>query len=361
MFRNVYNNKKVLVTGNTGFKGSWLTIWLKILGAEVVGLSDSIPTEPSNYKISDLEKKIEQNFVNIINYNAVSDIVDKYQPDIIFHLAAQSLVRESISAPHQTFQTNTMGTANILEALRQNDKSIPTVIITSDKCYRNVEWVWGYRENDELGGDDPYSGSKAAAELVFRSYVNTFDNIIATTTRAGNVIGGGDWAPDRIIPDCITAWLNGKLPLIRKPKATRPWQHVLEPLSGYLTLGSLLYSEPQKYKGQSYNFGPTSDFSYTVLSLLKIMKEYWPDINWEESQSKKDSEAESTLLSLNCEKALSNLSWKSLMNINETVRMTAEWYLAYNDGADMYQFSKNQILNYVELGRKQKIDWANEK
>lgn len=357
MFNGVYNGKRALVTGNTGFKGSWLSIWLLNLGAKVGGLSDRIPTEPSNFEVSGLRKKIEQYFIDVRDFEAVEDVVNTFQPDIIFHLAAQALVRKSLRDPLLTFQTNTQGTCNILEVLRRQKTPIPAVIITSDKCYRNVEWVWGYRENDELGGDDSYSASKAAAELIFRSYVNSYSIITATTTRAGNVIGGGDWAPDRIFPDCMKAWLQRKIPLIRHPNATRPWQHVLEPLSGYLWLGSLLYSDPQKYRGQSYNFGPSSSSSYTVTNLLKLIKKYWPDIDWKESQEKKDSEGESTLLSLNCEKALSQLSWKALLNIDETVKMTAEWYLAYNEGADMFRFSNNQISDYLTIARSQKISW----
>jgi len=360
MFNGVYNGKLVLVTGNTGFKGSWLTIWLKRLGAEVVGLSDSVPTEPSNFEICELRKKIKQYFIDVRNFGKVEKVVNTLQPDIIFHLAAQALVRKSFRNPLLTIQTNTQGTCNILEVLRRQKTPIPAVIITSDKCYRNVEWVWGYRENDELGGNDSYSASKAAAELIFRCYVNSYNNITASTTRAGNVIGGGDWAPDRIIPDCMRAWLERKNPLIRQPNATRPWQHVLEPLSGYLWLGSLLYSDPQKYRGQSYNFGPSSNSSYTVTNLLELIKEYWSDIDWKGNQRKKDFEGESTLLSLNCEKALSQLSWMALLDIDETVRMTVEWYLAYNDGTDMYRFSNNQISDYLNIARNQKISWISD-
>ncbi|MBT7754317.1 MAG: CDP-glucose 4,6-dehydratase, partial [Gammaproteobacteria bacterium] len=237
----VFKDKRVLVTGHTGFKGSWLTLWLVRLGAKVIGLSDDVPTTPSNFEVNNISKIIEDNRVDIRNYDLVSNIVNSANPDFVFHLAAQSLVRESYDQPLKTFEINAMGTANILQALISVDKKVTVVMITSDKAYDNVEWVWGYKETDRLGGKDPYSASKGMAELVIKTYFESFiknktDNITLGIARAGNVIGGGDWAKDRIVPDCIRSWSINQSVKIRNPNSTRPWQHVFEPLSGYLSL-----------------------------------------------------------------------------------------------------------------------------
>ena len=358
MFKNVYNGKRVLITGNTGFKGSWLTTWLASIGAEVGGLSVSVPTNPSNYEVSKLGEIVNQYYVDVREFRAVDKVVNDFKPDIIFHLAAQALVRESILNPILTFETNTIGTLNVLEVLRNQEKPIPTVFITSDKCYRNVEWVWGYRENDELGGDDSYSASKAGAEIVFRSYLNSYPNIQAVTARAGNVIGGGDWALDRIIPDCIKAWVACERPLIRKPMATRPWQHVLEPLSGYLVLGHRLLSFPDSISGQSFNFGPSTIRSYTVRDLLNYMSKYWAEVEWDESSGNNSAQGESTLLALSCEKALSILSWEAVLNIDETAEMTVKWYKAYKENKNMFEITKDQIDTYVEIASNRGADWV---
>jgi CDP-glucose 4,6-dehydratase len=358
MFKGIYRGKKVLITGNTGFKGSWLSAWLHSLGAEVGGLSLSVPTEPSNFEVSAIKDNVKQYFVDIRDYNAVERTINDFMPDIIFHLAAQALVRKSLEDPLSTFETNTMGTLNVLESVRKQVKPIPTVCITSDKCYRNVEWVWGYRENDELGGDDSYSASKAGAEIVFRSYVNSYSNISAVTTRAGNVIGGGDWAPDRIVPDCIKAWIVDEKPFIRKPSATRPWQHVLEPLSGYLVLGSKLLSGEDEIAGQSFNFGPNTIRSYTVGELLQHMKKHWYEISWEESKDDNSAKGESTLLALSCEKALGMLSWEAILSIDETAAMTVNWYRAYKEGQDMAKYTLAQIETYFEKAKKLNAEWV---
>ena len=245
MFENIYHNRRVLVTGHTGFKGSWLSSWLLDLGATVAGFSANVPTEPSHFELLKLTDRIEHFEGDVRNKGSLQKAISKFCPEIVFHFAAQSLVRKSYEDPILTFETNSIGTLNLLECLRNQPSIKAAILITSDKCYENVEWLWGYRENDRLGGKDPYSASKACAELISKVYMESFfknngPNI--ATARAGNVIGGGDWAPDRIVPDCFRAWSNKKPTITRNPKATRPWQHVLEPLSGYLTLGQKLFS-----------------------------------------------------------------------------------------------------------------------
>lgn len=358
IFNNIYKGKRVLVTGSTGFKGSWLTIWLKVLGAEVAGLADGIPTKPSNYVVSGLDKRIKQYWVDIRDYKSVLNVLQSFRPDIIFHLAAQALVQQSLSEPKLTFETNILGTVNILEALRSYKKNIPGIIITSDKCYRNIEQKKGYRENDELGGNDPYSASKGAAELVCRSYANIY-NLRIVTTRAGNVIGGGDWAQDRIIPDCVRAWSVGKIPLIRQPKATRPWQHVLESLSGYLWLGVKLLENPDKFIGQAYNFGPNVEKDNLVINLVGTLNEFWPGVRWQKDKKGGKAKGESRLLKLNCDKALSHLKWHTILSFEEMVEMTADWYLHYyREKKDMYKFSTDQIEKYIKIAQKQKMPWV---
>ncbi|MFA5878130.1 MAG: CDP-glucose 4,6-dehydratase [Candidatus Staskawiczbacteria bacterium] len=355
-FNQAYKGKRVLITGSTGFKGSWLSVWLKMLGAEVAGLSNDIPTNPSNYLVSGLDKRIKEYWVDVRDYRPVFNAVKSFRPDIIFHLAAQALVRESLSEPRTTFNINVMGTVNILEAIRNYKESIPGVIITSDKCYRNREQDRGYVEGDELGGNDPYSASKGAAELVCRSYANIY-NLRIATTRAGNVIGGGDWAQDRIVPDCVRSWSAGKVPLIRQSKATRPWQHVLESLSGYLWLGAKLF-EDHGFKGKSYNFGPNAK-DHLVIDLVKSFNKYWPEVEWQEDREGKQAIGECKLLKLNCEKAYSDLKWRTVLTFEEMIKMTAEWYLNYyQKKEDMYEFSVNQIEEYVEAAQKLKLPWA---
>ena len=257
-----FTGKVVLITGHTGFKGSWLSLWLTYLGAKVVGVSKDIPTRPSNFIVSSVSTKTDDRRIDILNAEAIEKLILEVQPDFVFHLAAQALVRPSYDNPLETLTTNSIGTANVLEALRKLEKEVAVVMITSDKVYDNVEWVWGYRETDRLGGKDPYSASKAMAEIVIRTYVESYfntedSNVHIGIARAGNVIGGGDWALDRIVPDCMTAWSQDKVVDIRNPWATRPWQHVLEPLSGYLLLAAHLVLKTNKH-GKPYNFGPST-------------------------------------------------------------------------------------------------------
>jgi len=357
----VFKDKRVLVTGHTGFKGSWLTLWLVRLGAKVIGLSDDVPTTPSNFEVNNISKIIEDNRVDIRNYDLVSNIVNSANPDFVFHLAAQSLVRESYDQPLKTFEINAMGTANILQALISVDKKVTVVMITSDKAYDNVEWVWGYKETDRLGGKDPYSASKGMAELVIKTYFESFiknktDNITLGIARAGNVIGGGDWAKDRIVPDCIRSWSINQSVKIRNPNSTRPWQHVFEPLSGYLSLAEKLTVD-SKINGEAYNFGPPANQNHTVDELIIEMNNYWHGIEWQYEIEKGEIFHEASLLKLNCDKALFDLNWVPTLNFEQTVKMTMEWYKEFyeNESSNMLQFSNEQIDSYMGLAVKNNL------
>ena len=357
----VFKDKRVLVTGHTGFKGSWLTLWLVRLGAKVIGLSDDVPTTPSNFEVNNISKIIEDNRVDIRNYDLVSNIVNSANPDFVFHLAAQSLVRESYDQPLKTFEINAMGTANILQALISVDKKVTVVMITSEKAYDNVEWVWGHKETDRLGGKDPYSASKGMAELVIKTYFESFiknktDNITLGIARAGNVIGGGDWAKDRIVPDCIRSWSINQSVKIRNPNSTRPWQHVFEPLSGYLSLAEKLTVD-SKINGEAYNFGPPANQNHTVDELIIEMNNYWHGIEWQYEIEKGEIFHEASLLKLNCDKALFDLNWVSTLNFEQTVKMTMEWYKEFyeNESSNMLQFSNEQIDSYMGLAVKNNL------
>ena len=359
-----FSGKKILVTGNTGFKGSWLSIWLKQLGAIVHGVSFDIPSTPSHYSVTSLSTQIEDHKLDIRDADSIAKLVQKIQPDFVFHLAAQALVRPSYEDPLGTITTNAIGTANLLDALRILDKPVVAIMITSDKVYDNVEWFWGYRETDPLGGKDPYSASKGMAELAIRTYVESFFNSSDTNvrlgiTRAGNVIGGGDWAVDRIVPDCMNAWAMSKTVDIRNPQATRPWQHVLEPLSGYLVLASEL-SKESKLHGESYNFGPSSNQNYPVSELIDEMAKYWDHVRWNDVSVSQSHVHEAGLLKLNCDKALFDLEWRPSMQFSDTVKMTVEWYKHYyqNSNQSMYDFTVSQIDEYTKLAKLQRISWS---
>ena len=361
---NRYNGKHVLITGHTGFKGSWLSLWLNMLGAKVSGISINIPSTPSHFIAAKLSDKIEDYRIDVQDGEAVKRIIQKVQPDFVFHLAAQALVRPSYENPVETMMTNTIGSVNILEALRGLDKPVTAVMITSDKAYDNVEWVWGYRETDRLGGKDPYSASKGMAELAIRSYVDSFfsasnSNVRVAVTRAGNVIGGGDWAIDRIVPDCMSSWSNNEVVDIRSPDATRPWQHVLEPISGYLTLGVQL-STNRKLHGEAYNFGPPAHQNHSVRELIDDMSNYWNSVCWNDISSSKKHLHEAGLLKLNCDKALFDLQWQPTLEFQETVEMTVEWYKRYyqEKNNSMFDFTIDQISEYNELAKKRKLKWA---
>lgn len=358
----------MLITGHTGFKGSWLSAWLNYLGADVVGVSADIPSQPSNFEASSIDTIVDDHRIDIRDAAALREIVRQTQPDFVFHLAAQALVRPSYENPLDTLSTNAMGSANILDALRVLDKPVVAVMITSDKAYDNVEWVWGYRESDRLGGKDPYSASKGMAELAIRTYVESYfnspeSNVRVGITRAGNVIGGGDWATDRIVPDCMKAWSRGEVVDIRSPHATRPWQHVLEPLSGYLALGEQLAKSPELH-GEAYNFGPSANQNYPVSELIDEMANYWDHVRWEDVSDAYQHVHEAGLLKLNCDKALFNIEWLPALQFEETVRMTVEWYKEFyqridnSDGSSMYEFTIAQIKEYSKLAKLRGISWA---
>ena len=296
----IFKNKKVLITGHTGFKGSWLALWLSMSGAKVMGISNKIITNPSNFKAIKLKKEILSKNIDIRNLKKIKTAIIKFQPDFVFHLAAQSLVKKSYEDPIYTYETNTIGTLNILESLRFLKKRCNAILITSDKSYKNLEIKRGYKENDLLGGIDPYSSSKASAELIIQTYINTFlkrqKNIRVGIARAGNVIGGGDWSLNRLIPDCVKSWSKNKSVLIRNPKSTRPWQHVLEALSGYIILSYKL-SINKKIHGEAFNFGPSNNNEFNVIDVINKMKKDWKKVSWKIIK-KNNLQHESILLKL---------------------------------------------------------------
>lgn len=365
MFDENYKNKKVLITGNTGFKGSWLTAWLLKLNAKVYGIAKDVPTEPSMFNALELKDKITHYDKDIRDLESVVQVFKDVKPDFIFHLAAQSLVSLSYSNPIETITTNVIGTANILEALRKVNHNCCGIIITSDKCYDNVNWVWGYKETDKLGGKDIYSGSKGAAELIFKSYHHSFyqkheSKVKAATARAGNVIGGGDWAIDRIVPDCIRAWSKNAIVEIRNPHATRPWQHVLEPLSGYLTLGQFLYQR-EDLNGESFNFGPLSHHSHTVIEILRALSKLWNVKESSEAYIISDTErfSEAELLKLNCDRALLSLNWRPVLNYEDLIEFTGSWYYNFYKGSgNMFEFTQSQIQKYEQIASHIGLKWT---
>ena len=364
IFSNIYNGKRVLVTGHTGFKGSWLTTWLLKLGAEVIGVSLDVPTQPAMFNELALAGRIKHIQSDIRDLVVVQDIIATEQPDFIFHLAAQAIVSVSHSDPVNTMTTNVMGTMNVLEALRTLERSCVAVLITSDKCYDNVEQVWGYRETDGLGGKDVYSGSKGAAELVIKSYLHSFfqsDHPVRLAVgRAGNVIGGGDWAKDRIVADCMRAWNDGRSVEIRSPQATRPWQHVLEPLSGYLALGQALVKQFQLH-GEAFNFGPRAEQNRTVTELLGDLGRHWGFPNADEAYQVTDNIPfhEASLLKLNCDKALFHLKWEPNLDYTETICLVGDWYATfYREKADMYALTLEQITDYEHMSTERNRVWA---
>ena len=356
MLNKTFKNKKILIFGNTGFKGSWLTIALLNLGAEIYGVSINIPTSPSLFKVTNLKKKIKFIQSDIRNKKKVKSIVDKIQPDFIFHLAAQSIVLNSILDPTFTFETNSIGTMNILDALRNYNKKIAVVIVTSDKCYENIEKKAPYKESDRLGGKDPYSASKACAEIIFKSYVDSFfsqkKNIKISTARAGNVIGGGDWSKFRLVPDCMVSAYKKRKIKVRSPNSTRPWQHVLEPLFGYLLLAEQLYKNIEKANNNSFNFGPDKFSNITVKNLIDKMTLQWSDINPIYFYNHKS--IESNLLQLDTAKAKKLLGWHSILNLNLTIKYTVDWYKFFykHKNNAIYEFTVGQINEYLKLFQK---------
>jgi CDP-glucose 4,6-dehydratase len=360
-----YRGKRVLITGHTGFKGSWLSFWLIGLGAKVAGYSIDIPTSPSNYEILNLKEEIKHYSGDVRDLPGLQAAMNDFRPQIVFHLAAQPIVRISYDQPVQTIQTNAIGTLHLLECIRQVPSIKTGVIITSDKCYQNQEWPWGYRETDRLGGEDPYSASKGCAELIAYTYCRSFfarSGQCVATTRAGNVIGGGDWAADRIVPDCVRSWSRSESVFIRSPDATRPWQHVLEPLSGYLWLALQLTSGNPAAVGESFNFGPSDSECQPVRELVDSMASFWQGVSWETipKADQVDSKPEHSLLKLCCDKAYQHLGWQPALDFKDTVRMTAEWYRAFyqNGGSDMARITRRQISEYCDVAGSRGIEWA---
>jgi len=418
VFGNRYKKRRILITGHTGFKGSWLAIWLKELGAEVVGYALEPPSDPSNYAATGLADRINHVHGDVRDLDHLMDVFARYEPEMVFHLAAQALVRSSYEDPKTTFDTNIGGTVNVLEAVRRTDSVRVLVNITSDKCYENREWVWGYRENDPMGGHDPYSASKGAAELVFAAYLRSFFSkpacgdrqLGAASCRAGNAIGGGDWGRDRLIPDCIRALAAGEDIGIRNPRAIRPWQHVLELLSGYLWLGARLWTHPEAFNG-GWNFGPRGEAHMTVGEVVNRLLRAWGSGAWrdlsasgavhelgmdDEADRRREAGAvpaegtvpapralpalgaihspgvahtpgalhEAATLRLCCDKAAARLGWRNVLSLDEAIEMTAAWYNTFYSGVSQdaaYHRCTRQIVEYIEKAREKKLKWAAEK
>jgi CDP-glucose 4,6-dehydratase len=350
-----YQGTTVLITGHTGFKGGWLSLWLESLGAKVIGYSLDPPTDPSLFQATGLSDRIIDIRGDILDCNKVFEIVKKHRPEFIFHLAAQPLVRYSYKNPLETFNINVIGTANILESIRLSQYPTTCVCITSDKCYENREWDYAYRENDPLGGHDPYSASKGAAELVIASYRNSFFSakkensfVSLSSARAGNIIGGGDWAEDRIVPDCIRALVRVKPIEIRNPHAIRPWQFVLDPLFGYLLLALKMKEDPEVYEG-AWNFGPYHANAIDVQTLTEKILLDWGSGTWKGVSQHETAPHEARYLKLDIAKSISKLGWKPVYDVDEAIQKTVEWYKKYYTGkTDMYDFSLQQIKTYMK-------------
>ncbi|MCF7965057.1 MAG: CDP-glucose 4,6-dehydratase [Methylobacter tundripaludum] len=345
-------NRVVLLTGHTGFKGSWLSLWLQAMGARVIGYALAAPTHPSLFDAANVAEGMVSIESDIRDFAALSAVFEEYQPEIVIHLAAQSLVRYSYANPIETYSTNVMGTVHLLEAARLTSSVRAIVNITSDKCYENREWVWGYRENEPMGGYDPYSNSKGCAELVASAYRSSYFNpgnftdhrVALASARAGNVIGGGDWAEDRLIPDIMRAITQGKPVNIRNPHAIRPWQHVLEPLSGYLLLAQKLYQEGAAY-AEGWNFGPNDEDAKPVQWIVDSLTKSWgEDASWVLDQG--DHPHEAHYLKLDCSKAKARLDWRPKWRLEDALAAIIDWHRAYRDGKDMHELTLRQIRAY---------------
>ena len=355
LFADIYRGKRVLITGHTGFKGSWLALWLNELGAHVTGIALPPETEPNHWDL--LGVATNEHRLDIRDAEALKRAFLATKSDIVFHLAAQPLVRRSYRQPLETWSTNVMGTANVLEACRQTPSVRVIVAITTDKCYENREWPWGYRENDRLGGHDPYSASKAGSELVAASYRSAFFNAedapLLATARAGNVIGGGDWSEDRLIPDLVRAVAKGQSLEIRSPHATRPWQHVLESLSGYLLLGQHLLQGDKAF-ADAWNFGPEPEGNRTVSEVLGKLNSNWSSLRWHVTDKPQPHEA--MLLYLDSAKARSKLNWQSIWNFDAALKKTAGWYRAWIESGSV--ISREQLFDYITAAAQADVEWA---
>lgn len=355
-FNNCYSGKKVLVTGHTGFKGSWLTLWLKSLGAQVSGIGLDPETSPNHWDSLDIN--INDFRFDIRDENRLKHTINKIQPDIVFHLAAQPLVRRSYSNPLESWSTNVMGTANLLESCRQCGSIQAILIITTDKVYENREWAWGYREIERLGGRDPYSASKSACEMVVNSYRLSFFNQpnspLLASARAGNVIGGGDWCEDRLIPDIIRATIHNSSVIIRAPKSTRPWQHVLDCLSGYLILGERLLKRDYAF-AEAWNFGPKPDDNVSVEKILKLMQQHWHKVTWDINTDNSQPH-EASQLYLDSSKAHTKLQWKPTWSLEKATKMTTMWYREFIN--EIHISSEEQLSIYVQDAAASNLRWA---
>jgi CDP-glucose 4,6-dehydratase len=356
---DVYQGRTVLITGHTGFKGSWLALWLESIGAKVVGFSLDPPTDPSVFQVTGLSDRIIDIRGNILDSNKVFETVKKYRPEFIFHLAAQPLVRHSYKNHLETFNVNVMGTANILESIRLSGNPTTCVCITSDKCYENREWDYAYRENDPLGGHDPYSASKGAAEIVIASYRKSFfcsdhqhQVVSLSSARAGNIIGGGDWAEDRIVPDCVRALIKNSSIEIRNPHAIRPWQFVLDPLFGYLWLALKMKEDPELY-ADAWNFGPYHSNAVNVQTLTEKILREWGRGTWKGMSQNENAPHEASYLKLDIAKSMTRLGWKPVYDIDATIQKTIAWYKQfYSRNGEMYTFSLGQIKSYMQESSK---------
>jgi CDP-glucose 4,6-dehydratase len=355
MITGFWKDKRVLITGHTGFKGSWLSLWLHMLGARVMGVALPPPTIPSLFQLAEIEKDIESEVGDIRYPQTLQRVITKFHPEIVIHMAAQSIVRASYSNPVETYETNVMGTVHLLEAVRHAGGVKAVVVVTSDKCYENKEWAWGYRETDQLGGFDPYSNSKGCAELVTSAYRNSFfppsdyaqHGVAVATARAGNVIGGGDWTEDQLIPDVMRAFADSRPVLLRSPGSVRPWQFVLEPLSGYLTLAERLYSGGAQYAA-GWNFGPGEDHAQTVQWIVERLSSQWGgDAKWGKDTGHHPHEA--GYLKLDSSMARTHLGWRSMVSLETGLDWTVEWYRDYHKKADMRTVTVGHIERFMGL------------
>jgi CDP-glucose 4,6-dehydratase len=355
LFADIYRGRRVLITGHTGFKGSWLALWLKELGADVSGIALDPDTQANHWHLLKLDAADHRQ--DIRDASKVQALVEAARPEVVFHLAAQPLVRRSYREPIENWSTNVMGTAHVLEACRQAGSVKAIVAVTTDKVYANQEWPWGYRENDRLGGHDPYSASKAACEILIESYQKAFFNhdkeLLLASARGGNVIGGGDWSEDRLIPDLVRAVSQHQPLLIRSPQATRPWQHVLECLAGYLLLGQKLLEARREYAG-AWNFGPGPEDNRTVAEVLTLLRVHWPELVWEQTRDSQPHEA--TLLYLDHAKARTILGWQPVWNIEQALQATADWYRRFHEKGAVD--SRDQLAKYIDAARSVRASWV---
>ena len=361
-FNDYFKGKRVFVTGHTGFKGAWMALWLQALGAEVTGYALQPPSTPSVFEAVRLDERINHVHGDILDADALSSAMNAAQPQVVFHLAAQALVLESYECPVETLQTNIIGSANVMEAVRGTDSVETLVLITTDKCYENREQPWGYRENDPLGGHDPYSASKGAMEIVCAAWNNSFfipgGRVAAATVRAGNVIGGGDFGAHRLVPDYVRAVMDGKPLEIRMPEAVRPWQHVLEPLSGYLWLAAMLAREPEKYRG-AWNFAP-GDNTCSVRELVETIGRVSGMGTWKDASAGTEAPHEASILKLCSDKAAAVLRWKAVLGMEQSVDMTMRGYAPFveGDAGRMAGVCEEQFLEYTRMAAEKGLPWA---